>query len=185
MLSLTAMKPMPAAAAGRLGLNVFAAAMLCVTATAVVAAISTRPGRQALSTAAKDSDVAATATTIEHVLTSGEHPGLKWSVISDVVTSLKPLYQDEADRLLWFAGSTPIPALSPTLATIALAGEHGLDPADYDDDYLAEQMGGHQGRQALRAGARTFRPRRQRRCRPHAQSGAPRASRSHDHALGI
>ena len=146
MLSLTAMKPMPAAAAGQLCLNVIAAALLCGTATAVVAAMSTGPGRQALSTAAKDSDVVATATTIDHVLTSGEHPGLKWSVISDVVSSLKPLYQDEADRLLWFAGSTPIPALSSTLATIALAGEHGLDPADYDDGYLAGQW------EAIRAG---------------------------------
>ena len=73
------------------------------------------------------------------VLGSAEHPALRWSAISDVAASLKPLYEAESDRLLWFAGPTPAPALASTLATIAAAGDYGLDPADYDAAFLADR----------------------------------------------
>ena len=51
------------------------------------------------------------AATVGRVLASGEHPGLNWSAIPDVVDKLKPLYEAEADRLLWFNGTTPGPLL--------------------------------------------------------------------------
>ena len=92
---------------------------------------------------AKDANVAAT---VERVLGSAEHPALRWSAISDVVETLKPLYEAEADRLLWFAGPEPSAALPTTITTVAAAANYGLDPADYDADRLLEVW------EAVRAG---------------------------------
>ena len=77
--------------------------------------------------------------TVEKVLTSAEHPGLTWSSITDVVPALKPLYDAEPDRLLWFDGTTPAANIDATLAAIGDAGDYGLDPADYDPQFLAER----------------------------------------------
>ena len=83
-----------------------------------------------------DADVAAT---VEKVLTSAEHPSLKWGAIPDVAGALKPLYDADADRLVWFNGTAPAPEIGRTLATLAAAGDHGLDPTDYDAGPLADQ----------------------------------------------
>lgn len=87
-------------------------------------------------TAALDQDV---AETVDQILTSAVHPGLRWGKIPDAVPALKALYDEEPDRLLWFDGAKPSPALEPTLATIAAAGDHGLDAGDYDAATLVEQ----------------------------------------------
>jgi murein L,D-transpeptidase YcbB/YkuD len=76
---------------------------------------------------------------VDRVLTSGEHPGLTWSAIPDVVPVLKPLYDVEPDRLLWFDRGTPSPAIEEAVSTVAAAGEYGLDPADYDAGFLQER----------------------------------------------
>lgn len=79
------------------------------------------------------------AATVDQVLSSADHPGLRWGEIRDAVPALKPLYDEEPDRLFWFDGTKPSPALEPTLATLAAAGDHGLDAGDYDAATLAEQ----------------------------------------------
>ncbi len=81
----------------------------------------------------------AVAATVEHVLAAGEHPWLKWSEIPDVTPVLSGLYAAEPDRLLWFAGETPYPGLEGALDALAGAGEHGLDPDDYDATLLRER----------------------------------------------
>ena len=86
--------------------------------------------------ATADAEVTAT---VEQVLTSAMHPGLLWGAIPDVAPALKPLYDAEADRLLWFDGAQPGPRLERTLATVAAATAHGLDPRDYDAALLTEQ----------------------------------------------
>ena len=73
------------------------------------------------------------------MFSSSEHPGLRWGKIPDAASALRPLYDAEPDRLFWFDGTTPSPALEPTLSTLAAAGDHGLDPEDYDARSLAEQ----------------------------------------------
>jgi L,D-transpeptidase YcbB len=78
-------------------------------------------------------------TTVERVLTSAEHPGLKWSDIHDVAPVLTALYNAEPDRLIWFTGNAPDAGLAEALAAISAAAERGLDPADYDAAALAEQ----------------------------------------------
>jgi murein L,D-transpeptidase YcbB/YkuD len=83
-----------------------------------------------------DPDVAAT---IEHVLGSGQHPGLKWPDIPEMAPVLKAAYETEPDRLVWFDGTTPSPVVTRALGALGNAGEHGLDPADYDAGWLSEE----------------------------------------------
>src|SRR5688572_25615595 len=45
--------------------------------------------------------------TIDQVLATALHPSLTWGAIPDVVPALKPHYEAEADRLLWFDGDRP------------------------------------------------------------------------------
>jgi murein L,D-transpeptidase YcbB/YkuD len=81
----------------------------------------------------------AIAATVEQVLASGEHPWLKWSAVPDVAGVLEGLYSAEPDRLLWFAGDTAYPGLEGALDALTGAGEHGLDPEDYDAALLRER----------------------------------------------
>jgi len=86
--------------------------------------------------ARSDQDVVAI---VDQVLTAAKHPGLTWGSISDVAAGLKPVYDAEPDRLVWFDGTTPSPSLDTTLATVRAAGDHGLNPADYDAATLSQQ----------------------------------------------
>jgi murein L,D-transpeptidase YcbB/YkuD len=105
---------------------------------AVVCAVlvSTTDAPLAHSQSRPDQDVAAT---VDQVLTAATHPGLTWGSISDVAATLKPVYDAEPDRLVWFDGATPSPSLETTLATVRAAGDHGLNPADYDAATLSQQ----------------------------------------------
>ena len=94
-------------------------------------------------TSTADPEVTAT---VEQVLTTALHPSLRWASIPDVVPTLKPHYDAEADRLLWFDGQRPGTLIEPTLAALAAARDHGLSAADYDAQPLAAQW------QALKAG---------------------------------
>jgi len=111
-----------------------ASRLLLVALAAVSVAVAAGQARVAPPPAQDD-----VALTIDRVLTSGEHPGLTWSAISDVTAVLKPLYDSEPDRLVWFDGASPAPAVDATVATIAAAGEYGLDPSDYDAGALIER----------------------------------------------
>jgi murein L,D-transpeptidase YcbB/YkuD len=93
--------------------------------------------------AALDPEVVAT---VDAVFASGEHPTLSAGAIPDVAADLQPLYDAEPDRLLWFDGTRPLPVVERTLAAVAAAGDHGLEPADFDAPALAEQW------RAIRAG---------------------------------
>src|SRR5262245_55622385 len=95
------------------------------TSLLIVAALAAVAAKQAPSAGARQDSV---ADVVQSILTSGEHPGLKWGSIGDVTADLTPLYEAEPDRLLWFDGSSPLPSLPRTLAAIAAAGDHGLDP---------------------------------------------------------
>ena len=127
---------------------------LSVSAVVVVVFSCLAPGSRERSLAAApvgtnqaggtpDPDV---ASTVDHVLSSAEHPGLKWGKIPDVAPVLKALYSAEPDRLFWFNGSSPTPRLEATVASLVAAGDHGLDPADYDAALLKEQWTAMKGR---------------------------------------
>jgi murein L,D-transpeptidase YcbB/YkuD len=79
------------------------------------------------------------ARTVEQVLRTARHPWLRWPSVADVAPMLRDLYGREADRLFWFAGEQPDPALAGAIDAIAKATERGLDPADYDADRMAAE----------------------------------------------
>jgi L,D-transpeptidase YcbB len=83
--------------------------------------------------AVPDPDVTAT---VDTVIASAHHPEMRWPDIRDVAPTMKALYEAEPDRLFWFDGETPDPALAGVVKALALADEHGLDRADYDADRL-------------------------------------------------
>lgn len=87
---------------------------------------------------ASTADAEVTAT-VDQVLATALHPGLTWGTIPDVVPALKPHYDAEADRLLWFDGDRPGPLVDVTLGTLAAAADYGLAAGDYDAAPLAEQ----------------------------------------------
>lgn len=97
---------------------------------------------------ASTADAEVTAT-VDQVLASTAHPGLTWGAIPDVVAALKPHYDAETDRLLWFEGDRPGPLVEVTLATLAAAPDYGLGASDYDAAPLAEQW------KALKSGGRS------------------------------
>jgi len=90
---------------------------------------------------------AAVAGTVAQVLKTARHPWLRWGDLSDVAPALRDLYGAEADRLFWFAGERPYPALAGAVDALSAAGDRGLDPADFD----AERIGADWARQ--RSGA--------------------------------
>src|SRR4029453_14284421 len=92
------------------------------TTSGFAAAASPRPARATPEPAA-DNQVRAA---VDRVLTSAEHPGLMWNDIHDVAPMLTPLYNAEADRLIWFTGSSSDAPLGEALAAISAAGGRGL-----------------------------------------------------------
>jgi murein L,D-transpeptidase YcbB/YkuD len=96
--------------------------------------------------ATADPDVAATVT---QVLGAAQHPRLKWPAIGDVTRDLWPLYDAEPDRLLWFEGRKPLPAVEGAVLTVNDARAYGLDPDDYDAAALQVQWA------AIRTGSAT------------------------------
>lgn len=82
---------------------------------------------------------AKTGAAVDRILRTARHPWMHWPSLVDVAPSLEPLYESEADRLLWFDGVQPSRVLQPTLETIALASDYGLDPADYDAAALTDR----------------------------------------------
>ena len=87
----------------------------------------------------QDGDADVTAT-IQQVISTSQHPSLRWNRIPDVVPVLQPLYANEPDHLFWFDRATPVESLKTTIAALTAAAEHGLDPADYDAAWLEEQF---------------------------------------------
>jgi murein L,D-transpeptidase YcbB/YkuD len=115
-------------------LSVVAIAALAVTGcrSDISRSASTNVRRAAVAT--EDTE---TAALVDRVLQEARHPWMHWPVICDVAPSLKPLYDSEPDRLLWFDAERPTRALQPTLDAIRLAGDYGLDPLDYDAPALS------------------------------------------------
>ncbi len=97
---------------------------------------STTPRLARTAVAAQDAE---TAAVVDRVLESAKHPWMHWPAITDVAPDVKPLYDSEPDRLLWFDDERPARVLAPTIATIAKAADYGLDPADYDATALGDR----------------------------------------------
>lgn len=81
----------------------------------------------------------AVASTVEQVLAAVHHPWLRWPDLADVSLALQALYSPEADRLFWFAGEGPYPALAGAIGALAGAAERGLEPADFDPERIESE----------------------------------------------
>jgi len=79
---------------------------------------------------------AAVASTVERALETARHPWLRWPDLTDVAPALRDLYASEADRLFWFAGERPYPALGGAVGALAGAAQRALVPADYDSERI-------------------------------------------------
>ena len=101
-----------------------------------MAPASSAPQAQVPSTSAADAD---TGVAVTRMLGAAHHPRLRWAAIPDVSADLWVLYQQESDRLLWYDGARPVPAVDDAVAAVADAAAHGLDPADYDAAALQVQ----------------------------------------------
>lgn len=78
----------------------------------------------------------AAATTVGEVLETSRHPWLRWPVLTDVTPALVDLYSREFDRLVWFEGDQPLPAVEEAIDALSRAAEHALSPADYDAERI-------------------------------------------------
>ena len=81
----------------------------------------------------------AVASTVQQALETARHPWLRWPDLTDVAPALRVVYGGEPDRLFWFAGERPYPALAGALAALAGAAERALVPADYDSERIAAE----------------------------------------------
>jgi L,D-transpeptidase YcbB len=77
------------------------------------------------------------------LLARGVHPALRWGRLSDFATELRALYPDSAEVLsgyLWVRdGRLTAPAKALILAITSLPAR-GLQPADYDANWLSAQL---------------------------------------------
>ncbi len=74
----------------------------------------------------------AVASVVEPLLETARHPWLRWPDLTDVAPAVRDLYDGEPDRLFWFAGERPYPALAGAVGALAGAAERALVPSDYD-----------------------------------------------------
>jgi len=74
--------------------------------------------------------------------TSRRHPWLRWPDLDDVAHDLSALRAGEADGLVWFDGSRPVPALLEAADLLAAAGDLGLDPRDFDAELVERRARG-------------------------------------------
>jgi murein L,D-transpeptidase YcbB/YkuD len=70
--------------------------------------------------------------------------------------ALRDLYAGEADRLFWFAGERPYPALAGALAALAGASERALGPGDYDSERIEAEWKRLQSQPAVAAADRAL-----------------------------
>jgi murein L,D-transpeptidase YcbB/YkuD len=76
---------------------------------------------------------------VAEVLERSRHPWLRWPDLADVGSALRTVYDQEPDRLFWFAGERTYPALGDAVRALSASAERGLTPADYDHERIGTQ----------------------------------------------
>ena len=163
-------------------LIVVTAGVACVGESPRAASPTTTPAPHAQAAPALDRDV---ADVVEKILSSAEHPGLTGASIPDVVADLRPLYDAEPDRLLWFDGARPVRAAEATVAAVAAAAEStaSIRPTTMCRcSWISGAPSGPDHRRRPIARVRRW-PQRRRRTYPACCAQRPRRSR--DDELGI
>jgi murein L,D-transpeptidase YcbB/YkuD len=76
---------------------------------------------------------------LQQLVEGARHPDLRWSNLSDVQADLARLYAARNWAPLWFAGDTLSTPAQALIRVLAEATNRGLDPADYDAQWLTAQ----------------------------------------------
>ncbi|MGE5230945.1 MAG: L,D-transpeptidase family protein [Deltaproteobacteria bacterium] len=66
------------------------------------------------------------------IIAAGHHPWARWPEFPALAADLRAAYEPGGYAPLWIANGGPTPAARAAVAQLAEAGDHGLDPADYD-----------------------------------------------------
>ncbi len=80
------------------------------------------------------------AATARSVIAAGHHPWARWPEFPALAADLRAAYEPGGYQPLWIANGGPTPAARDAVAQLADAGNHGLDPADYDAADLAARF---------------------------------------------
>ena len=78
--------------------------------------------------------------TARSVIAAGHHPWARWPEFPALAADLRAAYEPGGYAPLWIANGGPTPAAHAAVAQLAGAGDHGLDPADYDAADLAARF---------------------------------------------
>jgi murein L,D-transpeptidase YcbB/YkuD len=73
---------------------------------------------------------------LQSLVKTGRHPDLHWPQFSDFRPDVEKLYADQGWLPLWFAGERPSAAAVDLIARLTACDSLGLDPADYDAEWL-------------------------------------------------
>lgn len=74
---------------------------------------------------------------VMEVLTTRQHPMMRWSRLSDVAASVRRLYAENNWNPLWSAQGQPTPLAETVARVLQDATERGLASTDYDATYLS------------------------------------------------
>lgn len=80
------------------------------------------------------------AATARSIISAGHHPWARWPEFPALATDLRAAYEPGGYQPLWIANGGPTPAARDAVAQLADAGNHGLDPAEYDAADLAARF---------------------------------------------
>ncbi len=73
---------------------------------------------------------------LRYLVASAEHPDLRWPAFPEFRAELERLYERADWQPLWLHGARPTEAAARLIARLAGVDSLGLDPADYDSDWL-------------------------------------------------
>jgi murein L,D-transpeptidase YcbB/YkuD len=82
---------------------------------------------------------AATDAPLRSLVQSGRHPGLRWPAFPEFRSEIERLYERAAWEPLWLRGTRPTQAATQLIARLAAADSLGLEPADYDAEWLGRE----------------------------------------------
>lgn len=78
---------------------------------------------------------------LQQLVQDARHPDLRWPDITDVQGGLSRLYQERDWAPLWYSADTLTKPARAMLQVLSEAATRGLNPADYDVEWLLAQTG--------------------------------------------
>jgi murein L,D-transpeptidase YcbB/YkuD len=91
-----------------------------------------RPGRAA-------GPLADSSAALRSLVQTGSHPDLRWTAFPEFRSEVERLYERAAWEPLWLRGARPTAAATLLIERLAGADSLGLEPADYDADWLGRE----------------------------------------------